>query len=74
MLSHPFDARNQCALIMKIVQAQMTPISPHVPTPLCDFINWILQKDPKDRPKIRDILNDVSPFLFIIITTFSTTN
>ncbi len=64
MLSHPFDARNQCALIMKIVQAQMAPISPHVPTPLSDFILWILQKDPKDRPKIKEILNDVSPESF----------
>eukprot|EP00604_Paraphysomonas_vestita_P002001 CAMPEP_0174820132 /NCGR_PEP_ID=MMETSP1107-20130205/3744_1 /TAXON_ID=36770 /ORGANISM="Paraphysomonas vestita, Strain GFlagA" /LENGTH=589 /DNA_ID=CAMNT_0016034849 /DNA_START=695 /DNA_END=2464 /DNA_ORIENTATION=+ len=43
---------------MKIVQAQMAPIASHVPTPLCDFIYWILQKDPKDRPKIKDILND----------------
>lgn len=60
MLTHPFEARNQCALIMKIVQVQMAPISPEVPTPLNEFISWILQKDPKDRPKIREILNDVS--------------
>jgi serine/threonine protein kinase len=59
MLKHPFDARNQCALIMKIVQAQMTPISSHVPESLQKLIEWILQKDPKDRPKIRDILNEV---------------
>jgi serine/threonine protein kinase len=60
MLTHPFEARNQCALIMKIVQVQMAPISPEVPTALNEFISWILQKDPKDRPKIREILNDVS--------------
>lgn len=59
MLSHPFEARNQCALIMKIVQVQMAPLASHVPTPLGEFISWILQKDPKDRPKVREILNDV---------------
>jgi serine/threonine protein kinase len=60
MLSHPFDARNQCALIMKIVQAQMAPISPHVPPELRELVLWILQKDPKDRPKTKEILCDVS--------------
>lgn len=45
---------------MKIVQAQMAPILPHVPPELRELILWILQKDPKDRPKIKEILNDVS--------------
>mmetsp|Transcript_8829 Transcript_8829/g.15031 ORF Transcript_8829/g.15031 Transcript_8829/m.15031 type:complete len:749 (-) Transcript_8829:311-2557(-) len=58
MLTHPFDARNQCALIMKIVQAQMAPIADHVPPELANLITWALQKDPKDRPKIKHILND----------------
>jgi hypothetical protein len=59
MLSHPFNARNQCALIMKIVQAQMTPVEAHVPLVFRKLIEWILQKDPKDRPRINDILNEV---------------
>ena len=59
MLTHPFDARNQCALIMKIVQCQMAPIQAHVHPELRELILWILQKDPKDRPKIKEILNDV---------------
>jgi hypothetical protein len=44
---------------MKIVQCQMAPIADHVPTELANLVTWILQKDPKDRPKIRDVLNDV---------------
>jgi hypothetical protein len=64
MLTHPFDARNQCALIMKIVQAQMAPIHDHVPEELRNLILWALQKDPKDRPKIKHILNDVSLLMY----------
>ena len=67
MLTHPFDARNQCALIMKIVQAQMSPIADHVPPELRNLIIWALQKDPKDRPKIKHILNDVSIQAFITL-------
>ena len=67
MLTYPFDARNQCALIMKIVQVQIAPIADHVPAELEKLIYWTLRKDPKDRPKIKHILNDVSYCIIIII-------
>lgn len=60
MLAHPFEARNQCALIMKIVQAQMAPVQNHVHPELREVILWLLQKDPKSRPKVKEILCDVS--------------
>ena len=58
-LCHPFEARNQCALIMKIIQSPVKPppetsVSPQ----LCKLILWLLQKDPTKRPRIRDILCD----------------
>lgn len=58
-LHHPFEARNQCALIMKIVQAQFSLPDPETTSPeLSKLISWVLQKDPADRPSIKQILNE----------------
>ncbi len=58
-LCHPFEARNQCALIMKIMQAPVKPPPEATVSPqLCKLILWLLQKDPSNRPHIRDILLD----------------
>jgi serine/threonine protein kinase len=58
-LHHPFEARNQCALIMKIVQAQFSLPDPETTSPeLSQLISWVLQKDPVDRPSIKQILNE----------------
>ena len=69
MDTRPFDASNQCALILKIVEASFTP-----PTRPCGggapraklggeewkgllrVVNLLLQKRPADRPEARDIL------------------
>lgn len=58
-LRHPFDARNQCALILKIIQAKVEP-PPSTTTSdeLCNVVMWLLQKDPIDRPSTKDLLNE----------------
>jgi serine/threonine protein kinase len=56
-LKHPFEARNQCALIMKIIQAPVKPPPSNlVSTELSRLILWLLQKDPLKRPNIKEIL------------------
>lgn len=56
-LKHPFEARNQCALIMKIMQAQVVPPSRSaVSAELSALCLWLLRKDPEMRPTVRDIL------------------
>jgi len=58
-LCHPFEARNQCALIMKIMQSPVKPPPEATVSPqLCRLILWLLQKDPNKRPRIRDILSE----------------
>ena len=58
-LKRPFEARNQCALIMKIMQAKPEPLSKQTVSPeLNRLVLWLLQKDPAKRPTIREILND----------------
>eukprot|EP01032_Pedospumella_encystans_P019017 gene19017-21633_t len=60
-LQHPFEARNQCALIMKIIEAQVKiPSSTVISTEMRNTILWLLQKDPNARPSIRHILNEQS--------------
>lgn len=59
-LQHPFEARNQCALIMKIIEAEVKPPSSSaVSMELRHLILWLLTKDPNLRPSIRDVLNEV---------------
>ena len=58
-LKRPFEARNQCALIMKIMQAKPESLSKQTVSPeLNRLVVWLLQKDPTKRPTIREILND----------------
>ena len=58
-LSHPFEARNQCALILKIIQEPPTPMPAGlVSHELSTLINWLLEKDSSKRPTIKDILNE----------------
>ena len=58
-LQHPFEARNQCALIMKIIEAQVKPPG-NTSADLRNTVLWLLQKDPNARASIKDILNEVS--------------
>ncbi len=54
---HPFEARNQCALIWKIIEGHFKPPSPSTTSPeMSNLILWLLQKDPKNRPTIKDLL------------------
>jgi len=54
---HPFEARNQCALIWKIIEGYFKPPSPSTTSPeMSNLILWLLQKDPKNRPTIKDLL------------------
>lgn len=56
-LTRPFEARNQCALIMKIIQAQVeAPPPTHASEELAALIIWLLQKDWTQRPRVQDIL------------------
>eukprot|EP00981_Chlorochromonas_danica_P004026 scaffold766_cov167-Ochromonas_danica.AAC.14 len=59
-LQRPFEARNQCALIMKIIES---PVEPPPSTSnsqeMINLVLWLLQKDPIHRPSTRQILNEV---------------
>eukprot|EP01035_Chromulina_nebulosa_P017946 gene17946-23572_t len=58
-LHHPFEASNQYALIMKILQSPVTPPSSQSTSPeLSKLIMWLLQKDPSKRPSIKEILTE----------------
>jgi len=57
-LHHPFEARNQCALIMKIMGSKVEPPDPKlVSSELSALCLWLLNKDPEKRPTIKEILN-----------------
>ena len=58
-LAHPFEARNQCALILKIIQEPPTELPPGVVSnELATLISWLLEKDPAKRPTIKQILGE----------------
>ena len=58
-LTRPFTAGNQCALIMKIIQAQVEPVpESHASPQLSALITWLLQKDWRERPSTRELLCD----------------
>eukprot|EP01036_Dinobryon_divergens_P022734 gene22734-31020_t len=60
-LEHPFEARNQCALIMKIIQSPVKPPpSTSVSAEMINLVLWLLQKDPNNRPSIKDLLNEAT--------------
>lgn len=54
---HPFEAKNQGSLIMKIVKGQFTPISNKYSEGLRHMVNQLLLKDYKKRPSIQEIMN-----------------
>jgi NIMA (never in mitosis gene a)-related kinase 1/4/5 len=59
-LQYPFEAKNQCALIMKIIQSPIrVPSQVHVSSSLAQLVMWLLQKDPAKRPSIKDLLREV---------------
>jgi serine/threonine protein kinase len=55
---HPFEAGNQCALILKIIQSPVPPLpkESNVSPEIYSMVQWTLQKDPFNRPTVRDIL------------------
>lgn len=55
---HPFQAGNQCALILKIIQSAVPslPDESEISHEIYTMIQWALQKDPTSRPTVRDIL------------------
>ncbi len=56
---HPFDAKNQCALILKIIQSPVPAITSDISKPLHRLIVWLLEKDPARRPSVRMLLCEV---------------
>lgn len=57
-LRHPFDARHQCALIMKIIQAPVPSLPKDTPSDLSALTMWLLSKEPRQRPSVRDVLTE----------------
>lgn len=54
---HPFEATNQYALIMKVLQSPVIlPNSQYYSDELIRLILWLLQKDPNNRPTIKEVL------------------
>lgn len=53
---HPFEAKNQGSLIMKIVRGQYPAISSKYSEDLRDMVGSLLTKDYRKRPAIVDIL------------------
>ena len=59
----PFNAFNQAALCMKIIDGKYKPINklekiPKYSRNLENMINWMLQRNYKERPLMKDILNN----------------
>ena len=55
-LKHPFEAENLLGLVLKIVSEKHESIPNFYSTDLVYLIDRLLMKDPKDRPKVREIL------------------
>ena len=57
--NHPFEARNQCALILKIIKGKFTPISDDHPADenLKKIVSMCLTHDCAKRPSISDLLS-----------------
>ena len=56
-LRHPFDARNQGALILKILRGMYQPVSPQYSLALRNLIKVLLSKDSEKRPSITQVLS-----------------
>lgn len=57
-LKHPFDAKTQGGLFLKIIKEDYEPISSIYSHYLADIIRGWLQKNWKDRPSIHEILEN----------------
>ena len=53
---HPFEAKSQGALVLKILTATPSPIHNYYSNDLQELIYWLLEKDEKLRPSCYDIL------------------
>jgi len=53
---HPFEARIQAALMMKIIQGRYDPIPSHFSREIAEIITNCLQKDYKKRPTVSQIM------------------
>ncbi len=56
-LKHPFESRNQAALIMKIIQGKYDPLSTTYSRDMIDIVTQCLQKDYRKRPTVHDVLS-----------------
>lgn len=65
-LNHAFDAKNLCALILRILRGKYPPIPDHYSDNLKDLISAMLQQKPENRPQISEILGH--PFVQNICT------
>ena len=59
-LKHPFDAKTQGGLFLKIIKEDYEPISSIYSRSLGDIIKGWLQKNCKDRPSIYEILDNTT--------------
>ena len=59
-LKHPFESRNQAALIMKIIQGKYDALSNVYSKDLIELVTLCLQKDYRKRPTIHDVLASIS--------------
>jgi len=55
-LKHPFEAKNQIALVMKIVKSTYDPLPAIYSKELNEIVSKCLQKNYKKRPSVNDIL------------------
>jgi len=58
-LKRPFEANNQCALILKIVRGHFEPVPPeNVSSGLIEIVDRLLVLDPRRRPSARKLLSN----------------
>ena len=58
--NHPFTANTQPALFIKILNSKFNPFPPGVPEDLKNMVEFILQKNDKERPSMKDIITSYS--------------
>ena len=66
--NHPFDAKDIKSLMKRIIQAKYTPIPSRYSQDLQNLLAKMLNKDPKDRPSINQILG--LPFIKANLSNF----
>src|SRR5262245_16051649 len=60
---HPFDASTTLGLIQAIIHTPVKPLPAFVPVELQTVFEKALQKDPADRPSMRDVVMDLRRIL-----------